>query len=364
MPPGSAAIIRQFPRHDDFDEAIHCLRCVKPGTGTKDAPRAFSLKLRKTTTNSGLKGTSFEPEFEVCDNLRTAKHVDDKNLTVTEVKLEEYVVIVEGEFGQCKVNKHEFTCVGVRHKKETNTGDVVLDQDEYIKIMRPIVSPELTGAPPEKQATKGVADQFVSLRGALAYTTLTQAWLQVYIVALQRVQEPTNLDVRRLNAIVRRLQRDPQKLIFPAMRCSGKIDLHSDSGYRRQTGDADDEIKGYGIRGMNVLRKGITKDGKPVVHLLESLCKSHRLQVRSSYGAEMLAAAHGLDEAYPTLITMHELKHGILKPEQLKNIREYGGIKITVSLTTDAESVYKSLTGNDIKVPTEKTPDGTCVMDP
>ena len=44
-----------------------------------------------------------------------------------------------------------------------------------------------------------------------------------------------------------------------------------------------------------------------------------------------------------------------MKPEQLKNIREYGGIKITVALTTDAESVYKSLTGKDIKVPTEKT---------
>ena len=137
--------------------------------------------------------------------------------------------------------------------------------------MRPIVSPELTGAPPEKLATKGVADQFVSLRGALAYTTLTQSWLQVYIVSLQRVHEPTNLDVRRLNAIVRRVQREPQKLIFPAMRCSGQVDLHSDSGYRRLTGEADDELKGYGIRGMNVLRRGTTKGGKAVAHLLESL---------------------------------------------------------------------------------------------
>ena len=72
------------------------------------------------------------------------------------------------------------------------------------------------------------------------------------------------------------------------------------------------------------------------------MCKSHRLQVRSSYGAETLAAAHGLDDAYPTLITMHVLRHGILKPEQLKCIKESGGIKITVTLTTDAESVYKS----------------------
>ena len=53
--------------------------------------------------------------------------------------------------------------------------------------MRPIVHPELTGAKPEDKATKPVADQFVSLRGALAYATITQAWIQVYVVSLQRV---------------------------------------------------------------------------------------------------------------------------------------------------------------------------------
>ena len=87
-----------------------------------------------------------------------------------------------------------------------------MDQDEYIKTLRPIVSAELTGAKAEETATKNVADQFVSLRGALAYTTLAQAWIQVYIVSVQRVQLPPNLDVRRLNAIVRKLQKEPKKL--------------------------------------------------------------------------------------------------------------------------------------------------------
>ena len=41
LPPGSAAIIRKFKGYEDYDEALHCLWCVKPGTGTKDAPRAF-----------------------------------------------------------------------------------------------------------------------------------------------------------------------------------------------------------------------------------------------------------------------------------------------------------------------------------
>ena len=143
--------------------------------------------------------------------------------------------------------------------------------------------------------------------------------------------------------------------MYPATRCAGKLELHSDSGYRRLSGEGDEE-KGYGMRGLNAMRVGTSPDGKrQVIHLLDSMCKSHRLQIRSSYGAEMLAAAHGLDDAYPTIVTLHELRMGVLKPEELKLIRERGGLCILVTLTTDAESVFKSLTSRDLKVPTEKT---------
>ena len=88
-----------------------------------------------------------------------------------------------------------------------------------------------------------MSDMFVSLRGALAYTTLTQAWIQVYIVSLHRIQQPTNLDVRRLNAVTRKLQASPRRLRYPIMKCSGTIDIHTDSGYRRLNGE-DDEVNG------------------------------------------------------------------------------------------------------------------------
>ena len=150
--------------------------------------------------------------METKPELRTAKHVDDVNMTGTAGSVDAYAKAVEKVFGPCKINKHEFTCVGVRHRKLAN-GDVTLDQDAYIATLRPIVSPELTGRPAAEEASKKVADAFVSLRGALAYTALTQAWILVYIVALQRVQKPTNLDVRRLNAVTRKLQREPHTLV-------------------------------------------------------------------------------------------------------------------------------------------------------
>ena len=76
-------------------------------------------------------------------------------------------------------------------------------------------------------------------------------------------------------------------------------------------------------RGNATLDEGDTTRNE-VIHLLESLCKSHRLTMRSSYGAETIAASHGFDASYPTLITLAELNYGTLKPEQVKLYREEG----------------------------------------
>jgi len=355
LPPGSAALLRKFPGYENYDESIHCLQCIKPGTGTKDAPRAFSLKLRKTTQSPriGLKPTSFDPELEVKKNLLTAKHVDDVNMAGTEPLIDAYHAEVEKVFGSCKINKHQFTNCGVRYTMQDNH-DVVMDQDVYIATMRPVVHRELTGAAAEREATKAVADMFVSLRGALAYTTLTQAWIQVYIVSLQRVQAPTNLEVRRLNAVTRKLQQAPGKLIFKAMVCSRECDIHTDSGYRRV--EVVDDVKGYGMRGLCLLRRGVRPNTKEqIVHLLESICKSHRLTIRSSYGAELLAAVHGIDDVFPSLISMVEIRDGCFGPKEIIKIREEGGLALKVTLTMDAESVYKSVISRDMKAPTEKT---------
>eukprot|EP00959_Pyramimonas_sp_CCMP1952_P264404 5529040-Pyramimonas_sp.AAC.1 len=94
-------------------------------------------------------------------------------------------------------------------------------------------------------ASKMVADMFVSLRGALAYALIIQVWLMAHVVSLQRAQEPTKIHVRRLNAITRKLQACPKKIVYQSMIPTGEVDLRSDSGYRRLSGDADDEVKGH-----------------------------------------------------------------------------------------------------------------------
>ena len=67
LPPGSAAILRQVPGCETFNEHAECLRCIKPGTGCKDAPRAFSMKLARVTRSPecNAKPTRWDPELEV-----------------------------------------------------------------------------------------------------------------------------------------------------------------------------------------------------------------------------------------------------------------------------------------------------------
>ena len=49
LPPSSIAILKQLPGYENFNPALEVLWCVKPGTGSVDAPRAFQLKLSKVT---------------------------------------------------------------------------------------------------------------------------------------------------------------------------------------------------------------------------------------------------------------------------------------------------------------------------
>eukprot|EP00959_Pyramimonas_sp_CCMP1952_P174332 3643313-Pyramimonas_sp.AAC.1 len=98
LPPGSATVLRSLPGFEHCDESKHCLQCLKPGTGTKDALRAFSLKLRRTARGSGLKPTCCEEESETSGNLLTAKHGDDGNMAGTEDTIDKCVKCVEDPF--------------------------------------------------------------------------------------------------------------------------------------------------------------------------------------------------------------------------------------------------------------------------
>eukprot|EP00973_Karenia_brevis_P075340 10466230-Karenia_brevis.AAC.1 len=78
---------------------------------------------------------------------------------VTEKEIDAYHVAVERVFGKCRINKTQYANCGVRHTLRKNH-DVSLDRDDYVSTLRPILHPELTGAPAEDLATTNVCGEF------------------------------------------------------------------------------------------------------------------------------------------------------------------------------------------------------------
>ena len=55
LPPGSASVLRALPDFENCDEIRRFPQRLRPGAGTADAPRAFSLRPGSTARSFGLK---------------------------------------------------------------------------------------------------------------------------------------------------------------------------------------------------------------------------------------------------------------------------------------------------------------------
>ena len=62
----TASILRTCPGYEDFDYRQEILHNLIPGTGTKDAPRCFGIKLDRATNDIfGAKATTHDPQLIV-----------------------------------------------------------------------------------------------------------------------------------------------------------------------------------------------------------------------------------------------------------------------------------------------------------
>ena len=277
LPPGTAAILRQVPGYEDFDETKECLHCIKPGTGCKDAPRAFSMKLARVTRSAecDLKPTTWDPELELKHEgadtsgvgasqaaarrlvMILSKHVDDLKIAGQKHHVERLIAHIEKVFGKMKGDYDDFTNCGV-HQSRSADGTVTLDQDEYINALIPIRHVYLVKAKAHLPATGELPDLFVSLLGAAAYALLTQHHVAVYIVALQRAKNKLLINhIMQLNAVVLAMQRIKARVTFPAMECQRRLIVHSDGSFKRE------EETGYGMRGAVHLRMGTCRRTGP-----------------------------------------------------------------------------------------------------
>ena len=90
-------------------------------------------------------------------------------------------------------------------------------------------------------------------------------------------------------------------------------------------------------------------------HLIEAVSQSHKLVVRSTFAAELLALSASVDQAFVILTTPHELTSGSLNPSDSVCLRETGGYCLDLHIWIDAKSVFRAVGNENFRYPTEKS---------
>ena len=361
LPPSSVEVLKQLPGYEDFNPAIEVLWCSKPGTGSVDAPRAFSMKLGKVTKDEcALAPTRTDGEMLIlhkggCLLAVITVHVDDLKMTGEKETLLWIVDCLERVFGKLILQWHHFTNCGIRHIQDPQTFAITLDQIEYANALKPIVHGSMKGATLTAIVSVDLFEQFRSLRGAVAYTLLTRTDVSVYVVFLQRACEDSTTfgHIKMLNIVVKRLQTHPQSLTYEYLGEQTMFLVTTDAAFKKE------EDTGHALKGTIILRKArgsitVGKDEK--VHIIDFLTKRVGNVTRSTFSAELFSLCDAADHALILRQIAHEFNVGPLTAAQARDLRE-GKIKseVHIELAIDAMSVFSACTAAHIKIPTEKS---------
>ena len=141
----------------------------------------------------------------------------------------------------------------------------------------------------------------MSLLGAVAYACQTRLDIAVYVVALQRrLQQSKVIHVKRLNALVRWMQKTPKKIVFKCFpQGPTTLLMLSDSAFKKE------EESGHALKGVMYIllpsaaaeplgrNPGILKTEKgkqylsSVCHVLEYISRSQKHVTRSTFASEL-----------------------------------------------------------------------------
>ena len=346
--------LRQLPQFKGFDARREVLHCLKPGTGCRDAPKCFSLKLRKATSEYGFVCSSVDQELELLFKdgslvMMVLKHVDDLKMAGPRSEIEKFVEFLSGVFGKLDIDFHKFTFCGVQHE-QLEDGSISLDQTKFLAACKPMSVPSKA---PTEVLPEDVRRHFLSLLMTIAYALLTRPDLSVFVSALQRESHRAQyVHVKRINTLLRWAQANPRKIKYPVMSYPDALLQISDSSYRAKAED------GLSVRGMVSVRTNL-KDieagcARTECHVIDFVSKAQRHVTRSTFSSELFAATDAVDVGLLYTVILHELKHGVLSSLEAKQLIE--GEKpcaVLLCVAIDAKSVSAAIIAPNLKVPAE-----------
>merc|ERR1712015_468717 len=108
---------------------------------------------------------------------------------------------------------------------------------------------------------------------------------------------PRLIHVRRLNAVTRWMQRNPQRIVLKSIKGPFRVVALSDSAFKKE------DESGHAMRGcvvMLVPKHGTLEQDikRGDVHLIDYASRKQRHVTRSTFAAELLAAADAFDQLW------------------------------------------------------------------
>ena len=278
-------------------------------------------------------------------------HVDDLKGAAPRPIAESLLRHLESHFGKCKAEWDDFMHTGIRHVHQP--GVVERHQHEYISALRPMTVSRSLGMTEDSTVDGETHSSFMTLLGGCAWAVLSRADLAVYIQALQRrAHQPRILDCKRLNTVVRYMQRHPGSLVYRQIAGPTRLVCFSDSAFKAQDG----ESSGLALRSLVVLLAG---DGPQLAcsgraHMLDFVVRRLKRVVRSTFAAELNALIDGVETALLTQMILHQVRCGTSEsPEQLLHRMQHGCLDPGIDVFLDAQSVFDALAAADVSTPLE-----------
>ena len=221
---------------------------LKGGFGLIDAPNLFTNKVDEVLVAQDIRPTCSEPKIylnmgtvakkrpddvnrpgmsggsavaRATLNMMVSAHMDDFKATGPQAYLNWLRDVLSKAFGGDVKMEQEasFIHTGIKHTRIDNklSGKFhyILDQIEYASAIKPVDLPELIRMKDEEPLHGFLHNCFMTLLGATAWVLQTRMDIAVYVSALQRrMQTARAIDLRRLNRVIRAVQKNPQGMHY------------------------------------------------------------------------------------------------------------------------------------------------------
>ena len=165
---------------------------------------------------------------------------------------------------------------------------------------------------------------------------LTRPDMAVYVQALQRhAAAPRIIDCKRLNTVVRCIQRQRIGIWYRRIPGELKLVVFSDAAFKTQP----EESSGLALRGCTIWLTSTTGGGLTAAdgggQLLEWICRRQRRVVRSTFSAALNGVIDSLESAILVQIGLHQIYHGTeIAATDLADLMEKGGLRPKLDLVT------------------------------